>query len=112
MKKTALIAATAMTLMLMTAARPANDVITKDGKTTVVNTTTLTKKVRGFHGPTPNQESPKYFALAKKVLDKYTGKSVKKAATMKVDATTGATFSTKALIKNVQEGVKYYNNNK
>lgn len=129
MKKTALIAAVAMTLMLMTAACPANDVITKDGKTTIVNTTTLTKKVRGFHGPTPvkiyiksnkitkieampNQESPKYFALAKKVLDKYTGKSVKKAATMKVDATTGATFSTKALIKNVQEGVKYYNNNK
>ena len=48
MKKTALIAAAAMTLMLMTAARPANDVITKDGKTTIVNTTTLTKKVRGF----------------------------------------------------------------
>lgn len=114
----------------MTAARPAGDgVITKDGKTTVVNTTTLTKTVRGYHGATPvkiyiknnkitkiealpNKEGPQYFAVAKKAIAKYEGKSVKKAATMKIDATTGATFSTKALIKNVQAGIKYYQQNK
>ena len=58
----------------------ADAVLTKEGKTTIVNTTTLTKSVRGFHGPTPvkiyikgnkvqkietlpNQEGKKYFDL-------------------------------------------------
>lgn len=130
MKKSAMLAAAAAVVMMMTAARPAVDnVLTKDGKTTIVNTTTLTKNVRGYRGATPvkiyisgnkitkietlpNRESPQYFARAKKLLAKYEGKSVKKAATMKVDAVTGATFSSKALIKNVQAGAKYYKENK
>ncbi len=103
----------------------ADAVLTKEGKTTIVNTTTLTKSVRGFHGPTPvkiyikgnkvqkietlpNQEGKKYFAIAQKVLTQFEGKSVSKVEKMQVDAKTGATFSTKALIQNVQTGVKYY----
>lgn len=131
MKRLALLtAAAAATVILAAAASPAdNNVITKEGKTAVVNTTTLAKDVRGYHGATPvkiyikgnkitkietlpNHESPQYFARAKQLLAKYTGKSVKKAATMKVDAVTGATFSSKALIKNVQAGAKYYNEHK
>ena len=103
----------------------ADAVLTKEGKTPIVNTTTLTKSVRGFHGPTPvkiyikgnkvqkietlpNQEGKKYFAIAQKVLTQFEGKSVSKVEKMQVDAKTGATFSTKALIQNVQTGVKYY----
>lgn len=56
----------------------------------------------------PNQEGKKYFAIAQKVLTQFEGKSVSKVEKMQVDAKTGATFSTKALIQNVQTGVKYY----
>lgn len=128
MKKYAFAAAAA--LMLLTSATLAGDeVMSKDGKTTIVNTTSLTKNVKGFRGPTPvkiyiksgkiekieplkNQETPKFFARAKAVLEKFEGKSVSKVAKMDVDAKTGATFSTKALIKNVQAGAKYYKEHK
>lgn len=124
MKKLAFTAVAA--LLLLTSGMAVGDsVIVKEGATTVVNTTTLTKDVRGFRGPTPvkiyikgnkiqkieplkNQESPKFFARAKTILTKFEGKSVSKAAKLEVDAKTGATFSTKALIKNVQTGAKYY----
>ena len=46
----ALFAAAALLLSSFIAA---DAVLTKEGKTTIVNTTTLTKNVRGFHGPTP-----------------------------------------------------------
>lgn len=112
-------------LALSATAFAGDNVITKDGKTSIVNTTTLTRTVKGFRGATPvkiyikgnkivkvealpNQETPQYFNRAKQLLSKYEGKTVSKAATMKVDGVTGATFSSKALIKNVQEGVKYY----
>lgn len=124
MKKFAFIA-TAAIVLLTSAITIGDEVITKEGNTTVVNTTTLTKDVKGFRGPTPvkiyikgnkiqkieplqNQESPKFFARAKTIFTKFEGKSVNKAAKLEVDAKTGATFSTKALIKNVQAGAKYY----
>lgn len=124
MKKIALAASAA--LVLLTSAFTLGDaVISKEGKTTVVNTTSLTKNVRGFSGPTPvkiyiksnkiqkveplkNQETPQYFAKAKAVLAKFEGVNVNKVSKVKVDGKTGATFSTKALVKNVQEGVSYY----
>lgn len=104
-------------------------VMSKDGKVTVINTTSLTKNVRGFNGSTPvkiyvkgnkiqriealkNQETPQFFARAKAVLAKFEGKSISKVGEMKVDAKTGATFSTNALIRNIQEGAKYYNSHK
>lgn len=124
MRRYAIAAVAALTL-LTSATLAGDDVMTREGKTTVVNTTTLTKNVKGFRGPTPvkiyikgnkiqkieplqNQETPKFFARAKAILAKYEGKTVSKAAKMEVDAKTGATFSTKALIKNVQAGVSYY----
>ncbi|MGI6232469.1 MAG: FMN-binding protein [Prevotella sp.] len=112
-------------VVLLASAGAASQIITKEGKTTVVNTTELTKNIRGFHGPTPvkiyitknkitkieplrNQETPKLFARAKTLLAKYEGMTVSKAQKAKVDGVTGATYSSKALIKNVQEGLKYY----
>jgi electron transport complex protein RnfG len=38
--------------------------------------------------------------------------TVKKAARMNVDAVTGATFSSRALVKNVQAGLEYYQKQK
>ncbi|MGN1252949.1 MAG: FMN-binding protein [Prevotella sp.] len=120
---------TAAAVLLLSSFIAADAILTKDGKTTVVNTTSLTSNVRGFRGPTPlkiyiksnkiqkietlpNQESPKFFAKAKAVLAQFEGKSVSKVEKLNVDAKTGATFSTKALIQNVKQGVKYYKEHK
>lgn len=58
--------------------------------------------------PLRNQETPKFFAKARTLLNNYTGKSVSKAARMQVDGVSGATFSSKALKKNVELGLAYY----
>ena len=42
------------------------------------------------------------------MLAEFSGKSVSKAGNMKVDGVSGATYSSKALIENVQTGLKYY----
>lgn len=104
----------------------ADDTMTKENGMTVINTTTLGKDVQGFLGATPlkiyiqknkvvkieamkNQETPKYFLKVKKhLLDKWNGMKVKDAKKMKVDAVTGATYSSKAVIENVQLGLDYY----
>ena len=104
----------------------ADDTMTKENGMTVINTTTLGKDVQGFLGATPlkiyiqknkvvkieamkNQETPKYFLKVKKhLLDKWNGVKVKDVKKMKVDAVTGATYSSKAVIENVQLGLDYY----
>ena len=40
-------------VLTMASAMPADNVITKENGMTVINTTSLTKKVRGYMGPTP-----------------------------------------------------------
>lgn len=108
---------------------PGDDVMTKEGNTTIVNTTQLGKNVKGFQGATPvrvfiqkdkvvrietlpNKETSKFFSRAKTLLAKFEGRSVKKAAKMKVDGVTGATFSSEALKKNVELALKYYQQHK
>lgn len=103
-----------------------DDTMTKENGMTVINTTSLGKDVQGFLGATPvkiyiqknkvvkiealkNQETPKYFLKVKKnLLDKWNGVKIKDAKKMKVDAVTGATYSSKAVIENVQLGLDYY----
>jgi len=105
----------------------ADETMTKENGMTVINTTTLGKDVQGFLGTTPlkiyiqknkvvkiealkNQETPKYFVKVKKnLLDKWNGKKVKEAKNMQVDAVTGATYSSNAVIENVKLGLEYYN---
>lgn len=110
-------------------AKSGDDIISKSNGMSVVNTQLLTKDVRGYRGNTPvkiyikknkvvkieampNQETPKFFARAKNVLTRYNGMTTSKAEKIKVDGVTGATFSSKALIKNVQAGLAYYNEHK
>lgn len=127
-KKT--IATLGFAAIIMMSAMPADQTITKEDGMDVVNTTKLGQDVTGYIGATPlkiyikgnkvvkitalrNQETPKYFTKVKKeLLSKWNGKKVKAASKMKVDAVTGATFSSKAVIKNVQLGLNYYQKNK
>ena len=54
----------------------------------------------------PNQESPSYLKRAKdKVLPQYIGKTVAEAKSLKPDIATGATYTSQALIKNIQMGL-------
>ena len=100
--------------------------ISEEQGTMVVNTSTLCPDVKGYADVVPvkiyikdgkiekikplrNAETPKFWALIKKdMLPKWEGMDVKKAAKAKVDAVTGATMSSKALLKNVQTGCDYY----
>lgn len=104
--------------------------MTKDNGVYIINTTELGKDIEGYNGPTPmkvyisknkvekieflkSMESPKYYAKVKKTLqDKWNGLKVKDAKTQKVDIVTGATFSSEAVIKNVQLAIDYYDSHK
>lgn len=116
-------------LSLMTSAITSDEVISKEGNATVINTTSITKDIIGYQGTTPvkiyiegkkvtkisplrNKETPKYFQQAKKVLGEFEGKSISKASKLKVDGVTGATMSSEALVKNVKKGLEYYNKQK
>ena len=120
-----LMALSLMSLSMM----PGDEVISRQGGETIVNTKTLTKTIRGYKYTTPveihikgnkitkvvalpTKETPEYFDQAKTLLKKYAGKDIQKAKNLKVDAVTGATMSSEALIKNVQEGLKYYEEHK
>ena len=120
----------ALAATLQSAAPQGDEVMTKENGTYIVNTTTLGKDVIGYVASTPvkvyikkdkiekveflkNQETPKYMARVKKaMINKWDGLKVKDAAKQKVDGVTGATFSSDALIKNVQLGLEYYQQHK
>ena len=54
-----------------------------------------------------NQESPSYLKRAtSKVLPQYIGKTVAEAKKLKADVATGATYTSEALIKNIQMGLE------
>lgn len=107
-----------------------DDTITKENDMFVVNTTTIGKNIEGYNGPTPlkiyikknkvvkiealkNAETPKYYAKVKKaLLEKWNGLKVKEASQLKVDAVTGATYSSEAVVKNVRLGLEYYQSHK
>lgn len=97
--------------------------VTPDGAL-VVNTKLLAKDVQGYGGPVPlkihikdgrvaaveaepNAESPDFFNRAKELLNHWQGKSVDEAMAEEVDAVSGATFSSKAIIANMQRGLAY-----
>ena len=91
----------------------------------VVNTRLLAKDVQGYGGQVPlrihidkggvvdsieaepNAESPDFFNHASYLSGKWQGKTVDEAMAEEVDAVTGATFSSRAIIANVQRGLAY-----
>lgn len=93
--------------------------------TLVINTTDLCKDVIGFDGPTPlkitvvkgvvasvealpNTESPSYFqrVLDGGLLKAVVGKKPVEAVQMPLDAVSGATYSSEAVIENLRAGLK------
>ena len=128
MKKTIIIAA----IMLLVAGTVSLDARTKKKATAkkaatatqVIYTGDIANKVIGYNGTTPlnitvkngvienievlpNQESPSYLKRAKdKVLPQYIGKTVAEAKKLKADIATGATYTSEALIKNIQMGLE------
>ena len=126
MKKTLIIAA----IMLLVAGTASLDARTKKkttakkaNTTQVIFTGDIANKVIGYNGTTPlnitvkngvienievlpNQESPGYLKRAKdKVLTQYIGKTVAEAKKLDADIATGATYTSKAIIKNIQMGL-------
>ena len=126
MKKTIIIAA----IMLLVAGTASMDARTKKSTkakkaatTQVIYTGDIASKVIGYNGTTPlnitvkngvienievlpNQESPGYLKRAQdKVLPQYIGKTVAEAKKLKPDVATGATYTSEALIKNIQMGL-------
>lgn len=96
-----------------------------DGSVTI-NTSTL-KAAEGYFGPTPiiihldshekvsgieflpNDETPSYWQMAvEKLSHVWDGVPADKVSSVKVDAVTGATYSSEGIISNVQAGIACY----
>ncbi len=94
--------------------------------TRVINSTTLGKEFIGFGGRTPiklyiqddvvvkveaepNSETPSFFAEVIKsgLLERWNGMPLTEAATLRVDGVSGATYSSIAVIGNVERAIGY-----
>lgn len=90
-----------------------------------INTTDLCKDIVGFNGPVPveisvfqgvvtdikmlpNQETPRFLKMveASGLAQKLVGKTLDEAKDVELDAVTGATYTSNALIKNIRAGLK------
>ncbi len=93
--------------------------------TTVIHTAPFAGSHPGYSGPVPlditvrdgkiekivalpNSETPSFFSRAQTLFSRWEGKSPDTAARLKVDAVSGATYSSMAIIDNVEEGLDYY----
>lgn len=101
-----------------------NSIKTLSDGTIVVNTTIIGKDINGFGGNVPleiyikadkiikiiplkNSETPEFFALASQLFGRWINKSVEDALAEKdVDAISGATYSSKAIIANLHRGLE------
>lgn len=95
-----------------------------DGKV-VVHTDGMEGALTGYAGPVPldiyisdgkivdidaleNAETPSFFKRAIPLFDEWVGKTPEEALAMNVDAVSGATYSSNAIISNVRAGLAYY----
>lgn len=101
-----------------------NIISTNKNGVLIINTLSLAKNINGYGGKVPlniyikegkiikiialkNNETPEFFNEAKKILHSWDNKPIKEAINLKIDAVSGATFSSKAIIANVHSGFKY-----
>ena len=94
-------------------------------KSFVINTEKLGQDVLGYAGPTPveitvtngkiekiealpNLETPGFFQRVKEssIFTALIGKTIKEASEVQLDAVSGATYSSKAVIENIRLGLK------
>lgn len=91
----------------------------------IIHTAELPGTINGYAGPVPldihladgkvseikalpNADTPSFFQRASALLDSWIGKTPGQALEMKVDAVSGATYSSAAIINNVNVGLAYY----
>lgn len=96
----------------------------KGPDTLKINTTKVGAGIIGYNGPTPleisvyegvitkikalpNVESPRYLKLVldSGLLQQFVGKTVQEAREMQVDAVSGATFTSEAMLENIRLGL-------
>ncbi len=102
----------------------AADTMTFAADTMVVHTALLADDVFGYSGTTPldiyilndtvvkvvplvNTETPEFFAEAVGIVDSWRGKKVSDAYALHVDAVSGATLSSNAIMENARRGFAY-----
>lgn len=107
-----------------TVSQKADPMVVLDDGSALLNTSELGKDIVGYGGNVPleitlregrveniralaNSETPDFFGLASALLTKWNGQTIEDAQKMNVDAVSGATFSSKAIIGNVQRGLQY-----
>ncbi|MCR4680231.1 MAG: FMN-binding protein [Bacteroidales bacterium] len=103
------------------------DPVRFSGDTMIVNTKELGKNIQGYAGAVPldvyilngkvakvvalpNSETPGFFANAAALLGSWVGLTPKQALDKKVDAISGATYSSEAIIENVRVALEYVKN--
>lgn len=102
-----------------------NAVEVEDG-VSVIHTKNLPGCINGYAGPVPldiyvssdglitdikslpNEETPSFFERASVLLSSWIGKSPEDAVSLHVDGISGATYSSAAIINNVNVGLSYY----
>ena len=131
MKKLLLMAGIGALLVSVSVVTPSCGSSAAKGPDTLkVNTTEIGSSIIGYNGATPveisiykgtitkikalpNQESPRYpqEVLSSGLLGKLVGKTVKEAKETKLDAVSGATYTSSALIQNIQLGLEQVKEN-
>ena len=116
-----------LVLVLLTMASPClaqSDSISWKKDTLFINTTSIGAKYHGYNGstpvviaihnehvlsvtPLPNRETRSYFNRLRRasLFNQWNGLSIDKALAKEVDAVSGATYSSEAVIGNVREGL-------
>ena len=104
---------------------PTDAVTTGPDGTVIIHTANLPGTIAGYAGHVPldiyikdgkisdiealpNEETPSFFERASALLGKWKGLSPEEGLETKVDAVSGATFSSSAIINNVNTGLSYY----
>jgi len=110
--------------MAPTAGAPGDTLRTLEDGTMVVNTTSLAGDIQGYAGAVPleislkdgvvtgvkaldNAETPGFFKRAGVLLDSWNGLPIDEALALEVDAISGATFTSNAIIGNVRRGLSF-----
>lgn len=105
--------------------KPETIVVADDG-TITINTTEIGRDIIGYAGPTPveitlkngkivkikglpNQETPEFYGAVRNsdILESLDGLTLKEASERHIDALSGATYSSSAIIGNIKAGINF-----
>lgn len=109
----------------VSSAKPENVVTEEADGNIIIHTASLPNTIVGYAGPVPldiyinkgeiseikalpNVESPNFFNRASELFNLWIGKTPDEALKLKVDAVSGATYSSNAIINNVNVGLASY----